>query len=29
MAFDPSRPFNDLPDLPPAPETETKAVLRS
>ncbi len=29
MAFDPNRPFNDLPDLPPASETETKAVLRS
>ena len=29
MAFDPHRPFNDLPDLPPASETETKAVLRS
>ena len=29
MAFDPSRPFNDLPELPPASETETKAILRS
>ena len=29
MAFDPNRPFNDLPDLPPASETETKAILRS
>ncbi len=29
MAFDPNRPFNDLPNLPPASETETKAVLRS
>ena len=29
MTFDPSRPFNDLPDLPPTSETETKAVLRS
>ena len=29
MTFDPGRPFNDLPDLPPASETETKAVLRS
>ena len=28
MAFDPNRPFNDLPDLPPASEIETKAVLR-
>ena len=29
MTFDPSRPFNGLPDLPPATETETKAILRS
>ncbi len=29
MTFDPSRPFNDLPNLPPAWETETKAILRS
>ena len=29
MTFDPGRPFNDLPNLPPASETETKAVLRS
>ena len=29
MVFDPNRPFNDLPDLPPASETETKAILRS
>ena len=29
MAFDPNRPFNDLPNLPPASETETKAILRS
>ena len=29
MTFDPNRPFNDLPDLPPASETETKAILRS
>ncbi len=29
MAFDPNRPFNDLPDLPPASETETRAILRS
>ncbi len=29
MAFDPSRPFNDLPNLPPASETETRAILRS
>ena len=25
----PNRPFNDLPNLPPASETETKAILRS
>ena len=24
-----NRPFNDLPNLPPASETETKAILRS
>ncbi len=29
MMFDPNRPFNDLPNLPPAPETESRAVLRS
>ena len=29
MAFDPGRPFNALPDLPPASDTETRAVLRS
>ena len=29
MAFDPSLPFNELPNLPPASETETKAILRS
>jgi len=29
MTFDPNRPFNDLPDLPPASETETRAILRS
>ena len=29
MTFDPSRPFNDLPNLPPASETETKAILRN
>ena len=28
MTFDPGRPFNDLPDLPPASETETKTILR-
>ena len=29
MTFDPCRPFNDLPDLPPASEIETRDVLRS
>ena len=29
MAFNPARPFNDLPDLPPASDTETKTILRS
>ena len=29
MTFDPGRPFNDLPNLPLASETETKAILRS
>ena len=29
VTFDPTRPFNDLPDLPPATETETRAILRS
>lgn len=29
MSFQPDRPFNDLPDLPPAEDTETKAILRS
>lgn len=28
MAFDPQCPFNDLPDLPPTAETETRAILR-
>ena len=28
-SFDPSRPYNELPDLPPAAETETKAILKS
>lgn len=28
MSFDRNRPFNDLPDLPPAAELETKAVLK-
>lgn len=29
MNFDPTRPFNDLPDLPPAVDIETKAVLKA
>jgi Fic family protein len=28
MTFDPTKPFNDLPDLPPAGEIETKEVLK-
>ena len=28
MAFDPDKPYNDLPLLPPKAELETKAVLR-
>lgn len=28
MTFDPSKPYNDLPDLPPAYDIETKATLR-
>jgi hypothetical protein len=28
MAFDPTKPCNDLPLLPPKAELETKAVLR-
>ena len=28
MNFVPDRPYNELPDLPPAPEVETKEVLR-
>jgi len=28
QSFDPARPYNELPDLPPAAETETKAILR-
>ena len=28
MTFDPRQPYNDLPNLPPAAETETKAILR-
>lgn len=29
MAFDPLRPYNDLPPLPPAAEIETRAVLKA
>lgn len=29
MSFDPARPYNDLPALPPAGDIETKAVLRA
>jgi hypothetical protein len=28
MSFDPDKPYNDLPLLPPKVELETKAVLR-
>ncbi len=28
MDFDPNRPFNGLPNLPPKADIETKAVLR-
>ena len=28
MAFDPQRPYNDLPRLPPAPDIETRAILK-
>lgn len=28
MSFDPDKPYNDLPLLPPTAELETKAVLR-
>ncbi|MHB1456363.1 MAG: Fic family protein [Armatimonadota bacterium] len=28
MTFDPSKPYNDLPDLPPAYDIETKAALK-
>lgn len=28
MAFHPEQPFDDLPDLPPAVDVETKAVLK-
>jgi Fic family protein len=29
MSFDPSRPYNDLPNLPPAVDIETKTVLKA
>ena len=29
MSFDPDKPFNSLPLLPPKAELETKAVLRN
>ena len=29
MSFDPTKPYNDLPDLPPPMEVETKAVLKA
>lgn len=29
MAFDPARPYNDLPDLPPLADVESRAVLRA
>ena len=29
MAFDPSRPYNDLPPLPPRVDIETRAVLKA
>ena len=29
MTFGPRRPFNEMPDLPPAYDTETKAILRA
>ncbi len=29
MTFEPGRPFNNLPDLPPTSETETRVILRS
>ena len=29
MPFDPDKPYNDLPLLPPKAELETKAVLRN
>ncbi len=29
MSFDPARPYNDLPSLPPSQDVETKAVLKA
>jgi Fic family protein len=29
MSFDPSRPYNDLPELPPSVDIETKTVLKA
>jgi Fic family protein len=29
MSFDPARPYNDLPALPPSQDVETKAVLKA
>lgn len=29
MLFDPKRPYNDLPPLPPGAEIESKAILRA
>ena len=29
MSFDPSRPYNDLPDLPPSVDIETKTILKA
>ena len=29
MSFDPARPYNDLPALPPSKDVETKAVLKA
>ncbi len=29
MSFDPSKPYNDLPDLPPSVDIETKTILKA
>ena len=29
MGFDPSKPYNDLPDLPPSVDIETKTILKA